>query len=88
MGSGGFYSKILELEIGEKKRKKFLPKALQYHPVSDQLIHFDFLRVQEDTKVTVEVPIEFFKQRNLSWIKKRWRSKSSKKISRAIMQCN
>ena len=69
MGSGGFYSKILELEIGEKK-EKVLPKALQYHPVSDQLIHFDFLRVQEDTKVTVEVPIEFLNKETCPGLKK------------------
>ena len=58
MHSGGFYSKILDLDIDGKK-EKVLPKQLQYHPVSDKLIHFDFLRVQEDTKVTVEVEVEF-----------------------------
>ena len=58
MHSGGFYSKIIELEIDGKK-EKVLPKKLQYHPVTDKLIHFDFLRVQDDTKVTVEVEVEF-----------------------------
>ena len=58
MYSGGFYSKIIELEIDGKK-EKILPKELQYHPVTDKLIHFDFLRVQDDTKVTVEVEVEF-----------------------------
>ena len=58
MNSGGFYSKILDLDI-EGKIEKILPKQLQYHPVSDKLIHFDFLRVQDDTKVTVEVEVEF-----------------------------
>ena len=58
MDSGGFYSKILDLEINGKK-EKVLPKELQYHPVTDKLIHFDFLRVQENTKVTVEVLVEF-----------------------------
>ena len=58
MRSGSFYTKIIELEI-EGKIEKILPKQLQYHPVTDQLIHFDFLRVKKDTKVTVEVPVEF-----------------------------
>ena len=40
MDSGGFYSKILDLEINGKK-EKVLPKMLQYHPVTDKLIHFD-----------------------------------------------
>ena len=58
MQSGSFYTKIIELEI-EGKIEKILPKQLLYHPVTDQLIHFDFLRVKKDTKVTVEVPVEF-----------------------------
>ena len=61
MRSGSFYTKIIELEI-EGKFEKILPKQLQYHPVTDKLIHFDFLRVKEDTKVTVEVPVEFLNQ--------------------------
>ena len=61
MKSGSFYTKIIELEI-EGKIEKILPKQLQYHRVTDKLIHFDFLRVKEDTKVTVEVPVEFLNQ--------------------------
>ena len=61
MKSGSFYTKIIELEI-EGKIEKILPKQLQYHPVTDKLIHFDFLRVKKDTKVTVEVPVEFLNQ--------------------------
>ena len=61
MRSGSFYTKIIELEI-EGKFEKILPKQLQYDPVTDKLIHFDFLRVKEDTKVTVEVPVEFLNQ--------------------------
>ena len=69
MNSGGFYSKILNLEINGNK-EKILPKELQYHPVTDKLIHFDFLRVQENTKVTVEVIIEFLNQDICPGIKK------------------
>ena len=61
MQTGSFYSTILDLDI-EGKTEKVLPKQLQYHPVTDKLIHFDFLRVQNDTKVTVEVPVEFLNQ--------------------------
>ncbi len=69
MNSGGFYSKILDLEIDGKK-EKVLPKDLQYHPVTDKLIHFDFLRVLENTKVTVEVPVEFLNQDKSPGLKK------------------
>tara|TARA_Y100000590_G_C15644286_1_gene986245 strand:- start:840 stop:1544 length:705 start_codon:yes stop_codon:yes gene_type:complete len=69
MSDGGFYSKILDIDI-DGKNEKVLPKTLQYHPSTDQLIHFDFLRVQENTKVTVEVIIEFLNQDICPGIKK------------------
>lgn len=69
MNSGGFYSKIIDLDIDGKK-EKVLPKVLQYHPVSDKLIHFDFLRVQEDTKVNVEVEVEFLNRETCPGLKK------------------
>ena len=61
MHTGSFYSTILDIEI-DGKTERVLPKQLQYHPVTDKLVHFDFLRVQNDTKVTVEVPVEFLNQ--------------------------
>ena len=69
MHTGAFYSTILDLDI-EGKNEKILPKQLQYHPVTDELIHFDFLRVQNDTKVTVEVPVEFLNQETCPGLKK------------------
>ena len=69
MHSGGFYSKIIDLDI-EGKKEKILPKQLQYHPVTDKLIHFDFLRVQNDTKVTVEVEVEFLNRETCPGLKK------------------
>ena len=69
MHSGSFYSTILDIDI-DGKTEKVLPKQLQYHPVTDKLIHFDFLRVQEDTKVTVEVPVEFLNQDTCPGLKK------------------
>ena len=69
MHTGSFYSTILDLDI-EGKNEKVLPKQLQYHPVTDKLIHFDFLRVQNDTKVTVEVPVEFLSQDTCPGLKK------------------
>tara|TARA_Y100001970_G_scaffold289647_1_gene420704 strand:+ start:647 stop:1336 length:690 start_codon:yes stop_codon:yes gene_type:complete len=69
MSSGSFYTKIIDLEI-DGELEKILPKDLQYHPVTDRLIHFDFLRVKDDTKVTVEVPVEFLNQDICPGIKK------------------
>ena len=69
MKSGGFYSKIIDLDI-EGKKEKVLPKQLQYHPVTDRVIHFDFLRVQNDTKVTVEVEVVFLNREACPALKK------------------
>ncbi len=69
MNSGSFYSTILDIDINGKI-EKILPKQLQYHPVNDKLIHFDFLRVQENTKVNVEIPIEFLNQDKCPGLKK------------------
>ena len=69
MHTGSFYSTILNIDI-DGKSEKVLPKQLQYHPVTDKLIHFDFLRVQDDTKVTVEVPVEFLNQETCPGLKK------------------
>ena len=69
MNSGSFYSTIIDIDINGKV-EKILPKQLQYHPVSDKLIHFDFLRVQENTKVNVEIPIEFLNQDKCPGLKK------------------
>ena len=69
MHSGSFYSTILDIDI-DGKTEKVLPKQLQYHPVTDKLIHFDFLRVQNDTKVTVEVPVDFLNQETCPGLKK------------------
>lgn len=69
MHSGGFYSKIIDLDVDGTK-EKVLPKQLQYHPVTDKLIHFDFLRVQEDTKVTVEIEVEFLNRESCPGLKK------------------
>ena len=69
MNSGSFYSTIIDIDVNGKVAK-ILPKQLQYHPVSDKLIHFDFLRVQENTKVNVEIPIEFLNQDKCPGLKK------------------
>ena len=69
MHTGSFYSTILDIDI-EGKAEKVLPKQLQYHPVTDKLIHFDFLRVQNDTQVTVEIPVEFLNQDTCPGLKK------------------
>lgn len=64
----GFFSKIIPIELNGKK-ENVLPKDIQYHPVSDNIIHVDFMRVQDNTIVTVEVPIDFLNREKSPGIK-------------------
>jgi len=42
----------------EGKTYNSVIQEIQYHPVSDEIIHIDFVQVFDDKKVTVNLPIE------------------------------
>ena len=63
-----FYSRILSINLNGTV-EKVLPKEVQYHPVTDNVIHVDFMQVQETTKVTVEVPVNFLNKEKSPGIK-------------------
>lgn len=48
---------VVDLEIEGKKTKAVL-KALQFHPVTDKVLHLDFLKVSEDKPVAFELPVK------------------------------
>jgi large subunit ribosomal protein L25 len=50
--------KIAEIKIDGKVSKAIL-KDVQYHPVSDAILHIDFLRLVEGTSVKVDLPVRF-----------------------------
>jgi large subunit ribosomal protein L25 len=58
LNKGGFTSRIVELKLG-KDTIKALPRDVQFHPVTDQPEHADFLRVTADSKINVWVRLEF-----------------------------
>ena len=58
---GGFYSKIFEIEIGDKK-EAVVVKSIQRHKVKNNPIHVDFQRVDEKTRIVISVPVEFSNQ--------------------------
>ena len=43
--------------IVEEKSQFVLLKEVQYHPVTDEVIHIDFQKVKEDEKISLEVAI-------------------------------
>ncbi|MDR0830660.1 MAG: 50S ribosomal protein L25 [Prevotellaceae bacterium] len=47
---------LVELTLGKKTHQAIL-KDLQFHPVSDQILHLDFLAVFPDKPIVIEVPV-------------------------------
>ena len=64
----GFFSRQFELKIGSDNHR-VLPKDLQLHPVKETIVHLDFLRVGENTKVTVSVPVRFINENSCEGLK-------------------
>ncbi len=56
-----FYSHILTLQVGKAKEKVVL-KDLQRHPYKPVILHLDLLRVDENEKLTMRVPLHFINE--------------------------
>ena len=56
-----FSSAILDLMI-DGNRQKVLLRDVQKHPHKPQLVHLDFLRINENEKIRVAVPLHFLNQ--------------------------
>ncbi len=54
----GFFATLVDLAVNGAVERT-LPREVQFHPVSDQPLHVDFMRVAENTRVTVTVPVVF-----------------------------
>jgi large subunit ribosomal protein L25 len=60
MENKSFYAQVHDLIIDAETAKltdKAIVKSVQFHPVTDKPIHIDFLRVNDDTIVKVDVPV-------------------------------
>ena len=49
---------LINIEIDGKKHKAILQDT-QFHPVSDMLLHADFIEVFDDKPLTVHLPVDF-----------------------------
>ncbi|MEZ5995208.1 MAG: 50S ribosomal protein L25/general stress protein Ctc [Hyphomonadaceae bacterium] len=56
--SGKFVSHMVELNHqGEKQ--PVIPRAIQFHPVTDEPIHIDLYRVEENAEIAIDVVVHF-----------------------------
>lgn len=53
---GGFTNKLIDIQL-DGKTYHVLPREIQVHPVSDVPEHVDFLKVDDSTRVHVQVPV-------------------------------
>ncbi|MEK0416034.1 MAG: hypothetical protein RI949_40 [Pseudomonadota bacterium] len=63
-----FHSSILEMELG-KATQKVLLRDFQMHPWKQQVLHVDFQRVDESTRLRKKVPLHFIGEENSPAVK-------------------
>lgn len=59
--TGAFFTQLCDLDVNGTKHL-VLARDVQLHPVSDQPVHADFMRVTERTKIKVNVPVQFINE--------------------------
>jgi len=58
---GGFLSHLVDLKLGDGTHRT-LPRDVQLHPVTDEILHVDFVRVGAGTRTHVNVAVTFDNQ--------------------------
>lgn len=53
------FTALYDICSGGKKKEHVLARDLQVDPVTDDLLHVDFLRITDSTRISVPVPIQF-----------------------------
>ena len=61
ISNSAFLNKIYDLLI-EKTKTRVIVQDISQNPVTDRLEHVDFLRVNDNTEVTIEVPVKFINE--------------------------
>ena len=49
---------LVELDLKGNKKVKATLKDIQFHPVSDDILHIDFMEVFDNKPIVMEVPVE------------------------------
>jgi len=58
---GHMFTTLCDLDVDGEKHL-VLARDIQLHPVSDNVLHVDFLRVTAKTKIAVDVPVQFINE--------------------------
>ena len=64
-----FLSNIISLNL-DGKSENVLPKEIIWHPITDEPIHIDFLRIVEGAKIILEIPVKFINNETCPGLKR------------------
>ena len=59
--TGQLHGHLVTLKYGDESQP-VIAKDIQFHPVTDEPIHFDLLRVEEGSTIRIAVPVHFKNQ--------------------------
>ena len=69
LNTTGFYAKLYEIKVG-KETERVLVRDVQMHPVTDQPIHIDFVRMKKGAKTHVNIPVHFKNEEKCPGVKR------------------
>ena len=58
---GNLLAHMIEIEY-DGERQPVITRDIQFHPVTDKALHIDVLRVEENTRIDVEIPVHFINE--------------------------
>ena len=64
----GIFGQLFNINVSDKKYF-VLPRDIQFHPISEETIHIDFLRVTDKSKVNVGIIVEFINEDKCTGLK-------------------
>jgi len=62
LNTGSFFATVYSVKIGGEANERVLPRDVQFHPVKDEAMHVDFLRVSKSTRTNVMVQCHFINE--------------------------
>lgn len=65
----GFFTQIFAVDV-IGKRHEVLARDLQLHPVTELPLHIDFMRFNQNTKIVIEIPVNFTNEGESPGLKK------------------
>jgi large subunit ribosomal protein L25 len=62
LNTGAFLSTTYDIAIDGGKKEMVLPRDVHFHPVTDWPMHIDFLRLAQDARIAIMVPVNFYNE--------------------------